>query len=131
MPSEEHAVNDDAFGSMLSRLTPTALAADPVAAAYAAGRAAGRRGINRWRVVVVATVFVAVGGRRRPAPPDRAEPRHLSQIAVSSPVDPPPFQVLLRPSDVVLIEQAILDRGLDGLPPAPRRAVFTDRLPLF
>ncbi len=60
MANEADAV-DDGFEAMLASLKPMAAQADPIAAAYAAGRAAaGRRGVNRWRAVVGAAVLAAV-----------------------------------------------------------------------
>jgi hypothetical protein len=124
-------MNDDELERALVRLTPAPAAADPVAAAYAAGRAAGRRGANRWRAACLAMVLVAVGSRFWPAPPGRIEPRRAAVVTDDRVADRPPFEMAMRPTEIILVEQAILDRGLDGLPPAPRRAVFPDRSPLF
>jgi hypothetical protein len=102
---------------------------DPVAAAYAAGRAAGRRGVNGWRCIAVVAVAVTLVGSLAHVAPNGAKPAAAGTTAVVG--LPPRFRSVVRPAELVRVEQALLDHGLDGLPPAPRRAVFPDRLPLF
>ena len=116
MSDEADAVTE--FEATLARLTPSAAGADPVAAAYAAGHAAGRRGVNRWRVGAGAAVVIAVGPWLAPRsalpPPDRP--------AV---VAAPPSQPVAIP-DPWPLRAAVLARGLDGVPPirlpSPRSA---------
>ena len=120
---------DDGLEAMLGSLKPAPVRADPVAAAYAAGRAAGRRGANGWRGVAVAAVIVSLVGHRGWVVPEGAGPTARRATLVVGP--PPVFRPVVRPAELVRVEQALLDHGLDGLPPAPRRAVFPDRGPLF
>ncbi len=121
MANELDAVTE----AMLATLVPRAAAADPVAAAYAAGRAAGRRGVAAWRAVAAGVAAVGAAVAIRPAGPGPAGPAPAVTIGTLRPTrsavfDPTPLQS----AEVVRVQQALLERGLDGLPPPPRRAVF-------
>lgn len=111
-------MTDDAFETMLGRLKPTEATADPVAAAYAAGRAAGGRAANRrWAgvatVMAIAAVVPWVVHRGRPAavavvgavPLGVARP---DRVVVTSPP--------VVPGNAWQLQALVLAGGMDALP---------------
>ncbi len=102
-------MTDDEFELSLARLTPAAATADPVAAAYAAGRAAGRRGLNQWRLgtgAALAAAAAVVAVVRSPSRPTSPTP-----VAIVAGTLPLPDR-----AGSVLVEWPT-----DRLPPLPRR----------
>jgi hypothetical protein len=126
MPNEGNRL-DEAMEAALGKLRPALSRADPVAAAYAAGQASGQRGLNRWRAVAAIAAVIGVGGQWRWPGPRPGRPLTAAAVVVGQPAPLPNLPAALRRDDVVRVEQALLDHGLDGLPPAPRRPVFQDR----
>ncbi len=120
---------EEQFEATLAGLRPVAARADPIAAAYAAGLASGKRGLSRWRAAAAAAAIIAASGPwRSPVPPAARPP---AATVVDQPAHLPPLPQFFAPADMVRVEKALLDRGLDGLPPAPPRAVFPVRVLTF
>ena len=116
----------DDFQSRLAQLTPSPAAADPVAAAYAAGRAAGRRAMAAWQGVAGLGLAAAIGSIAfRPAPLVTAGSTVVTTAAVSPAVPTPAVSA----DSVVVLERAVLDGGLDGLPRHPHPDIADFHLP--
>jgi hypothetical protein len=107
----------------LRSLAPRAPRVDPVAAAFDAGRRSSRRHVQLWRSAAAALLLIAGGswlipiGRRgadvtRPVSPGSTLVIHMR------PLQPAPAQPLPDES-LIMLQQAMREKGLDGLP-APR-----------
>ena len=114
---------DRELEAALLSLSPARAAAgriDPVAAAYQAGRNSRGRELWQWRaaaavMIVVASGSVFVSSRDRAIP--NALPAGPTMVAQSPampvPQPPPPVQ------SVLMMQHAVSENGLQGLPPAP------------
>jgi len=104
------------LAAALKSLSPAAAAIDPVAAAFAAGQTAARRREHWWQGA--AALSLALCGMAWLSPAVRsnhpATPGdHLIPIVASVPDQPLPA---MSQDSVICLRQAVLERGLDGLP---------------
>ena len=93
---------------------------DPIAAAFAAGARSARSQVRLWQSAAAAVLLVAIGSWLIPAGGnDRSRtvvvappPPETVAVATSAPVALPP------PSShsVLMLQQTVRDRGVDGLP---------------
>ena len=102
----------------LKALSPVAGRIDPIAAAFAAGK---KSAAVRWRAITAMLVVAAV----MPwcLPKTKSIPTAPTAEVAIAPVhiDPPP------PENVWQLREAVLEKGLDGLPQAPVANVRTMR----
>jgi hypothetical protein len=121
----------------LRSLAPASARVDPVAAAFDAGRRSTARQVQLWQSATVVLLLVGAGswfipaGRRGAGLPTPEVPGSVAVIpahlpaAQAAPVQPLPDESLL------MLQQLVRDKGVDGLP-APRlpavRPVRADEL---
>jgi hypothetical protein len=109
----------------LRSLAPAPARVDPVAAAFNAGRRSAGRQVHLWRSAAAFLLLLSAGswlvplsrkGSSGVTPPEPAG--SLAVIPTRSQVPPTPAQPLPEES-LIMLQQAVRDKGLDGLP-APR-----------
>jgi len=92
---------------------------DPIAAAFAAGRRSARTQIRLWQSAAAAVLLVAIGSwlmptgggdRSRGVVISTAPPETLA-VVTSAPVMPP-----RSGQSMLMLQQTVRDRGVDGLP---------------
>ena len=124
MPSEQNNLTpgDREFESALKSLSPLRSSnISPIDAAYAAGSRSGRRQLRLWQSAAAALLLVAVGGwlapfgARTSAPPriiaTAPDPTNVVMIASTAPTAAP-----LPAHSLLMLQQAVRERGSDGLP---------------
>ena len=107
------------FERALRSVAPTAAQVDPVAAAFAAGKASGRRQMHFWRAAAVVALAIGIGIRLLPAgrggavtlPHDRP-----GSIVVFQRESTP--TAALPDQSVLMLQRALEKQGVEGLPAA-------------
>jgi hypothetical protein len=107
--SEQSDSPDAELTAALGSLLPAGTTIDPVAAAFTAGRNSARRQTRLWKGISVVVVALGIGAWMIPDHRDEAIPPMVARS------DHPPAPDLTADS-VVMLQQAVLDHGLDGLP---------------
>jgi hypothetical protein len=102
----------------LRSVAPAAVRLDPVSAAFAAGKASGRRQARFWRALVAIVLAGGIAMRLLPAGRVNVEtsPDRPDSVLVLQQQSP---EVSMPDASVLMLQRAINDRGADGLP-APR-----------
>jgi hypothetical protein len=119
-PEDELEPMERELAESLRRLSPAAVAVDPVAAAFVAG---GRRARRQTRIWQGATVLaVALWGTGWMVPGDRAEKSGRQTTAIVE-NDAERAAAPLPEQSVFMLQKAVLAHGLDGLPAAEHAAV--------
>jgi hypothetical protein len=98
----------------LSSLKPTGAQVDPVAAAFEAGGRAARRRVHVWQSATAAPLLLAIGGWLMPL----SQPVHRS-VAPALVTTTPQSVAPPSPINLVALERAIRDQGVDALPRTP------------
>ena len=113
MRDENDGLNaaDRELESALSFLTPVSARVDPVAAAFEAGSRATRRRVHVWQSATAAMLLFAVGGWLMPL----SQPAHRS-VAPTIVTATPEIVAAPSPVNLVALERAIRDQGVDALP---------------
>ena len=110
---------DRELEAALRSLSPTRTTeVDPIAAAYAAGRRAARTQVRLWQSAAAAVLMIAVGSWLVPTGGggDRSRvavttPPETVAVVTSAPVAAPPSR-----HSVLMLQQTVRERGVDGLP---------------
>ena len=90
---------------------------DPIAAAFAAGRQSARTQVRLWQFAAAAVLMIAIGSWLIPPGADRgsrvvvATAPETIATATSAPVVSPPSG-----HSMLMLQQAVRERGVDGLP---------------
>ena len=111
-------MSDEEMIRQLATLTP-ARSIDATTIAFEAGRRSARTSIIRWRLATATAILCALAALPlRPRP----EPMTLAAAAPPPSVEATslPATAPLPPDNVIALRDAVLDRGLAGLPPLPR-----------
>jgi hypothetical protein len=99
----------------LRSVAPTAVRVDPVSAAFAAGKASGRRQVWFWRTASVLILAGGIGVRLIPGrdvvPSDRSGPIVVVQRGA-------PEAPAFGDQSVMMLQRAMDRHGADGLPAA-------------
>ena len=111
---------DRELETALRSVAPTGATIDPVAAAFSAGQTAARTDGRRWRSAAMILLVVSAASWLRPALQDRGDggPREASiemkstTLVVADRSVTPPF----APQTILMLQQAVNDRGLSALP---------------
>jgi hypothetical protein len=108
---------DRELEAALKSLAPShASRIDPVAAAFTAGSRAAQRQIRMWQSAVAAVLIVSIGSWLFPLDRDRTAPATAPErVVMSSSTPAPPPNALARQS-VVMLQHAMREKGVDGLP---------------
>jgi len=102
----------------MKSLSPAAARIDPIAAALAAGHRSARRQLRLWRAAAVFMLLIGVGSWLTRARHVAVVPPHdFSEPAVAFRPPPEPAKPPAAES-VLVLQEAVLEKGLDGLPAA-------------
>src|SRR5215469_5928905 len=117
---EQHRLNADQreLERGLRSVAPAAVRVDPVSAAFAAGRASGRRQVRFWRAAAAIVLTTGIAIHFMPAGHTAVETSHDSPgtvLVIQQQSGPP----ALPDESLLMLQRAIEDRGAEGLP-APR-----------
>ena len=123
MQSEEQHDDDDLtpaereLEGALKSLSPKRPAGiDPIAAAFAAGRRSARTQVRLWQSAAAAVLMIAVGswlippGQPRTVMVSTARPETVA-VVTSAPMSLPPSG-----QSMLMLQQAVRERGVEGLP---------------
>jgi len=97
---------------------------NPVDAAFTAGGRSARRQLRVWQSATAALMLVAIGswlptrGGRAAAPPTviATVPDPMIVVASTSPALPPPPPLPASTHSLLMLQEAVRERGTDGLP---------------
>jgi hypothetical protein len=107
------------FEANLISLSPASVKIDAVKAAYLAGQQSCHRSLNRWRVIAAMVALAAIAPwmmpRSKPALVAPAQIAQIAQVAISEPPVIIPIPAISE-GNIWQLRQAVLDKGLDGLP---------------
>jgi hypothetical protein len=118
----EHLNADDAgLESALKSLTPRRAAVDPISAAFAAGRRSSQRTLRAWQSAAAAMLLLAGGSwaMRLTTAPSRTSPA----VVVELPATSMPRAQALGDQTLIMLQRAVDDSGIDGLPASPLPSV--------
>jgi hypothetical protein len=100
---------------------PAAAAVDPIAAAFTAGRRSSQRTLRVWQSAI-AVMFLLAGGSwamRFTSVPPRPSPAIVIQLPATS----APRAQAAGEQTLIMLQRAVEDRGIDGLPASPLPSV--------
>jgi hypothetical protein len=109
----------------LRSLAPANASVDPVAAAFDAGRHSTRGQVRMWRSAAAVLLLIGAGswlvptGRRGAEVTPPVSPGSSSFVIHTRPQRTVPTQPLADES-LLMLEQVVRDKGMDGLPAPPR-----------
>ena len=110
---ENDAVNRE-LEDALRNLSPKMAKVDPIAAAFSAGRRSANHRLHVWQSAVAAMLLVNVGlwfaPIHRPAAPT------ISQVQPVGIFQPTPPSSPLSEQSIAVMEQRVLEHGVDALP---------------
>jgi hypothetical protein len=109
MKDDEQFDSDGELTAALRSLAPAAIEVDPVTAAFTAGRNSARGQMRLWRGISIATIALCVAVWNIPTHSAPAIPPVMAALKQT----PAPE---LPPDSVVMLQQAVIEHGLDGLP---------------
>jgi len=109
--------NQDRLAEQLKSLMPLASKADPIAAAFAAGRRSGKRQARIWQATSALTIlFCGIIWISRPVVPNSESQPQFMLTAEST--------IPLSDESELKMERAVLDRGIDALPPVQSMTIL-------
>jgi hypothetical protein len=112
---------DSGFESALKSVMPIAAKVDPIAAAFAAGRRSSQRTLRAWQSAAAAMFLLAGGSwamRFATVPP-----RTSSAVVAELPATSAPRTQAPGEQTLIMLQRAVDDRGIDGLPASPLPSV--------
>jgi hypothetical protein len=121
MSDERETPDLSELEAALGALSPRKVTIDRDALMYRAGRSAGARPW-RWATALTSLVAVVLAGALLIRPTvDRFVPVPAPAPSPTSPaeVEPPPTAGGAGPASYLYLQEQVLNRGLDGLPPFP------------
>jgi hypothetical protein len=108
--------------ALMSLVPAAALGIDAIAAAFAAGQRSTRRQVFAWRCATAATMFAAVAlwatwsvQTFRDQFPEQSSRSSIAYHAAPTPAPAPTYTTAAQQS-VLILNQAVRERGIDGLP---------------
>lgn len=112
------------FEETLRSTTPSAARLDPLAAAFAAGRKSGQHQVQLWRSTTAVAILLGVGALFLPAGhPHTNPPAEFRGPVVAASYEPAP----VSDQSLIALQEAVRERGLDGLPTVRTPAVRPPR----